>query len=281
MCTSSAVFSISSVSIRVGLTTLSLLPRTTDMDFFKVPAYINLSATTIGISPKFSFYLLSIANAGSGLGRIVSGILGDKFGAITIIAPLNLLYAIMTFVWPFATTKGGHIAIRIIYGFCSGAYVSLFVVFFLMMGDMHDAGRRTGIGMTGTTFGALAGPPISGAIANATGGFKAVGYYAGTAPVFPPTHDIPKNISSYFPSLRIVYPCRCCNSIHHEIPNAWQFTWKILTLGWYQPLYYFGHIISHSRIQYILLQVRPFVHHVAPFAAQRVKYYPVFSLSNL
>ena len=124
------------------------------------------------------------------MGRIVSGILGDKFGAITIIAPLNLLCAIMTFVWPFATTKGGLIAIGIIYGFCSGAYVSLFVVPLLMMGDMHDAGRRTGIGMTGITLGALAGPPISGAIANATGGFEAVGYYAGTAPASPPILDV-------------------------------------------------------------------------------------------
>jgi MCP family monocarboxylic acid transporter-like MFS transporter 10 len=179
MCTSSEVFSISSVSTRVGPTDLSLLPCTTDVSLLKVLTYIDLSATTIGISPKFSFYLLSIANAGSGLGRIASGILGDKFGAITIIAPLNLLCAIMTFVWPFATTKGSLIAIGIIYGFCSGAYVSLLAVPLLMMGDMHDAGRRTGIGMTGIALGALAGPPISGAIAKATGGFEAVGYYAG------------------------------------------------------------------------------------------------------
>ena len=185
MCTSSAVFSISWVSIHVGPTALSLLPCTTDVSLLTVLTYLDLSATTMGISPEFSFYLLSIANAGSGLGRIASGILGDKFGAITIIAPLNLLCAIMTFIWPFATTKGSLIAIGIIYGFCSGAYVSLLAVPLLMMGDMHDAGRRTGIGMTGIALGALAGPPISGAIANATGGFKAVGYYAGTAQ-YPP-----------------------------------------------------------------------------------------------
>jgi len=59
-----------------------------------------------------------------------------------------------------------------------------------MMGDMHDAGRRTGTGMTVVALGALAGPPISGAIAQATGGFKAVGYYAGTVPGSPPTPDV-------------------------------------------------------------------------------------------
>ena len=141
--------------------------------------FIDLSATAVGISPDFSFYLVSIANAGSGLGRITTGILGDKFGAITVIAPLTLLCAIMTYVWPFATTKGSLIGIAIVYGFCSGAYVSLLLAPLMVMGDAHDTGRRSGIGLTCMALGAVAGPPISGAIAQATGGFKAVGYYAG------------------------------------------------------------------------------------------------------
>ena len=96
-------------------------------------------------------------------------------------APLTLLCAIMTYVWPFATSKGALVAIAVIYGFCSGAYVSLLPVPVVMMGDMHDAGRRTGIVMTVVALGAIAGPPISGAIAEATDGFQAVGYYAGMA----------------------------------------------------------------------------------------------------
>ena len=145
----------------------------------KVLTYIDLSAISVGISPEFSFYLLAIANAGSGFGRISSGILADRVGALTVVAPLTLLCAIMTYIWPFATTKASLIAIGIIYGFCSGAYVSLLPVPLVMMGDMHDAGRRTGMALTCIALGAIAGPPISGAIADATGGFKAVGYYAG------------------------------------------------------------------------------------------------------
>jgi len=152
------------------------------VNFLIVLTYIDLSATTVGISPEFSFYLVSIANAGSGFGRISSGFFADKFGPLTVIAPPTLLCAIMTYVWPFATTKGSLVAIAVIYGFCSGAYVSLFIVPTVVMGDMDDAGRRTGIAMTVTALGAIAGPPISGAIAQATGGFKAVGYYAGIVP---------------------------------------------------------------------------------------------------
>ena len=152
------------------------------MNFPKVLTYIDLSATKVGISPEFSSYLVSIANAGSGLGRISSGFFADKFGPLTVIAPPSILCAIMTYVWPFVTTKGSFVAIAIIYGFCSGAYVSLFIIPTVAMGDTDDAGRRTGIVMTVTALGAIAGPPISGAIAQATDGFKAVGYYAGIVP---------------------------------------------------------------------------------------------------
>ena len=153
------------------------------MSFSEVLIYIDLSATTIGISPEFSFYLVSIANAGSGLGRVASGFLSDKIGVLTVTAPLTLLCAIMTYVWPFATTKGSLIVIAIIYGFCSGAYVSLLPIPLVMMGDIRDAGRRSGIGMTVIAIGAIAGPPISGAISQSPDGFKAVGYYAGIVKV--------------------------------------------------------------------------------------------------
>ena len=50
----------------------------------------------------------------------------------------------------------------------------------ISMGETHDVGLRLGMFFTILALGALAGPPISGAINEATDGFKAVGYYAGT-----------------------------------------------------------------------------------------------------
>lgn len=46
-------------------------------------------------------------------------------------------------------------------------------------GDASDVGRRIGMMMSILALGALAGPPISGAINTGTDGFEAVGYYAG------------------------------------------------------------------------------------------------------
>jgi len=154
----------------------------TNVKFLKVLNYIDLSAIAVGISPEFSFYLVSFANAGSGLGRVLSGFFADKFGPLTVTGPLTLLCAIVTYIWPFATTKGSLVAIAVIYGLGSGAYGSLRSLTVVMMGDVHDAGRRTGTATTVAALGAIVGPPISGAIAQSTDGFKAVGYYAGIIP---------------------------------------------------------------------------------------------------
>lgn len=68
------------------------------------------------------------------------------------------------------------------FSFSSGAYLSLLSNPLMEMGgSMNDIGTRVGMFMTIMAMGALAGPPISGAISNmAEGGFKLVGYYAGT-----------------------------------------------------------------------------------------------------
>lgn len=48
--------------------------------FWIVLTYVSVTATSMGVSESFSFYLVSIANASGGVGRIGSGFLADKFG---------------------------------------------------------------------------------------------------------------------------------------------------------------------------------------------------------
>lgn len=64
--------------------------------------------------------------------------------------------------------------------FFSGTYTSLLAKPMMELGDTGDVGRRLGMFMSILAIGALIGPPISGAINTATGGFHVVGYYAGT-----------------------------------------------------------------------------------------------------
>jgi len=39
-----------------------------------------VSAVEIGVSKDFAFYIISISNAASAVGRLLAGIIGDKIG---------------------------------------------------------------------------------------------------------------------------------------------------------------------------------------------------------
>lgn len=193
---------------------------TLGFNVFLVLTYIIVSASESGVDGSFAFYLLSIANASSIIGRLSAGFLTDhigkqvtinkmmtalmsdfKQGAINAMSPFSLAAAVLTYVWPFVHGKSAYVAIAIFYGrviqnesrcgvlhqliidpqsISSGVYVSQIGVPIIAFGNTSDVGRRTGAYLTVLALGALAGPPISGAINQATGEFRAVGAYAGT-----------------------------------------------------------------------------------------------------
>ncbi|KAK7039111.1 hypothetical protein VNI00_010296 [Paramarasmius palmivorus] len=169
----SPAFSIYSLAIWVSF-----------LGLYTVLTYIDISAINFGISPDFSFYLVSITNAASGFGRLSSAIMTDRLGPINYYAPMTIVAAVLTYAWPFARNIGSLVAVAIIYGFSSGAFVSSFLMPVYEMGEIGDVGRRTGMVMTIAAVGALIGPPISGAINHSSGGFETVGYYAGTMILF-------------------------------------------------------------------------------------------------
>lgn len=146
--------------------------------------YISVSAVTIGASKGFSFYIIAIANAASAFGRLSSGLLGDKIGALNTMVIYTAITGITTVAWPFAKDESQLIAIAIIHGFSIGAYISLYSAPAVAMGRMEDAGRRVGMFMSLIGLGGVAGPPISGVIYTATGGFIDTGYYAGGSIIF-------------------------------------------------------------------------------------------------
>ena len=67
----------------------------------------------------------------------------------------------------------------ILYGISSGAFVALTSSPVIRMGEISSVGERTGLLFSFMALGALAGPPISGAIRTSAGNWEYVGYYAG------------------------------------------------------------------------------------------------------
>ncbi|KAG1779501.1 MFS general substrate transporter [Suillus placidus] len=162
--TAYSIFCISGIMVFLGL--------------YTVLTYMSVRAVAIGVSKNFSFYILAIANASSTFGRVSAGLMGDKVGPFNTMAAFTAVAGMMTFAWPFTKNEIQFIVISSIYGFSTGAYVSLFTVAAVAMGKIEDAGRRVGMFMSLAALGAIAGPPISGAISTA-GGFVEAGYYAG------------------------------------------------------------------------------------------------------
>ncbi|KAL4063343.1 major facilitator superfamily domain-containing protein [Scleroderma yunnanense] len=142
--------------------------------------YLDLSGQAAGLSPNFTFYLIAIANCASLVGRLSSGILADKYGALNTLIPTTFIGGLMSFAWPFATSHVVPlVVVTIIYGCATGAFVSLIPSAPARLGGMNDAGRRIGMAITAMAFGAAGGPPVAGIIQTKSGGFKDVGVYSG------------------------------------------------------------------------------------------------------
>ncbi|KDQ09190.1 hypothetical protein BOTBODRAFT_37275 [Botryobasidium botryosum FD-172 SS1] len=149
------------------------------MGLYTTLTYVDVAGVAIGLDPKFTFYLVPIANAGSFFGRLIAGVLSDRFGPYNMLILFGVVAAITTFVWPYCFTKGSLIVLVIFNGTAAGAFVSLSPAPIALL-DTANLGQRTGMMFTIMAIGALVGPPISGAIHQSVGGFKDSAAYAGS-----------------------------------------------------------------------------------------------------
>jgi MFS transporter, MCT family, solute carrier family 16 (monocarboxylic acid transporters), member 10 len=67
------------------------------LGLYTVLTYIATYATQRGISQSTAYNLVSISNASSLIGRLITGLLGDKFGPLNAMAPLTLLAGVLTY----------------------------------------------------------------------------------------------------------------------------------------------------------------------------------------
>lgn len=119
----------------------------------------------IGID--MSFYLLAILNAASLFGRIIPGILADKFGSLNTVIVFMIGSAIFGYAWIAVNTVAGLAVFAIIYGFLSGAVVSLpATVIAGLVPEMRLMGTWMGMSFCFAGLGVLIGSPIAGCIIN-------------------------------------------------------------------------------------------------------------------
>lgn len=143
---------------------------------FFLPSYAVLQ----GMDRVLASYLAAIVNGASFFGRIIPGIMADKLGRFNMFGLSMLSTAILIFCWQKATTNAGIIVFAAVFGFCSGAIVSgMATCFATIPKNPKNIGTYMGMGLGLASFGALAGPPINGALVDQYGGYEQATIFSG------------------------------------------------------------------------------------------------------
>ncbi|KAK1808929.1 hypothetical protein LTR12_016711 [Friedmanniomyces endolithicus] len=119
--------------------------------FFVPLFYISTYAVAIGMTPTLAFYLVSIVNGASLFGRVLPGIVADRFGHFNMLAASAFAACIITFCWTTATSAAGLMAI-----------LSLQLACATTLADPSSAATVVGAVMGSTSLASLFATPIAG-----------------------------------------------------------------------------------------------------------------------
>jgi MFS family permease len=116
------------------------------------------------------FYLLSIITTGSVFGRIFPNLFANQVGPFNIISLCTVVCGALMFSLVNLTSLAGMVVVSLLYGFFSGAFVSLPPTCFVHLSpDRSLIGTRMGMGYAVMTIGNLIGTPVAGAILQSKG----------------------------------------------------------------------------------------------------------------
>lgn len=152
------------------------------LGFYNFLVYVQSYAIQTGIvNDNLGFYLLSMLNAASSFGRITPNFIADHTGPLNMLAPAATATATLAYCWIAVHSTPSIIVLAILYGFCSGGFVSLPpVVMISLTKDMRDLGTRLGMCFAIMSIGLLIGTPIGGSILNDTHNYLGVQLFTGS-----------------------------------------------------------------------------------------------------
>ncbi|KAK5172266.1 uncharacterized protein LTR77_003904 [Saxophila tyrrhenica] len=133
--------------------------------FFTPLFYLPTLAVSRGMSPTLAGYMLAILNAASTFGRIIPGILADKYGRLNMFALGGISTGIIVFCFSSLTNNAGVIVYAIVFGFFSGTIISgASAAFTTCTKDPREIGTYMGMGLAFASLAALIGPPVNGVL---------------------------------------------------------------------------------------------------------------------
>ncbi|KAK7540343.1 putative monocarboxylate permease [Phyllosticta citricarpa] len=136
-----------------------------ELAFFIPVTYITSYALAAGLSPDLSYSLVMILNAGSVVGRALSGWLADTFGRFRTIILTSGATTLLTLLWLAARGNAALVvAYALAYGAASGSIIAVTPVCVAQICRTEDYGKRYGTTYFVVSFGTLVGIPLCGAI---------------------------------------------------------------------------------------------------------------------
>lgn len=123
-------------------------------------------ALDAGMKQELAYALIPILNAAAIPGRLLPGYIADRYGRLNTMTVTAVVCCLLTFLlWLIGSSShAAIIAYTVLFGFWSGAAISLTPVCIQQVCKTEDIGKRTGTTFTISSFGTLIGIPIAGAI---------------------------------------------------------------------------------------------------------------------
>jgi MFS family permease len=142
--------------------------------------YLPSQAVALGLRADIVQYLVPILGAASLLGRVAAGVASDRYGRFNVFSILcSLSGVIILALWIPVSDEAGTIAFAAIYGFTSGAYISLMAPVVIQISPLDEIGLRSGLTFCVTSIAGLSTNPISGALLDLPTGWLGVKIYGG------------------------------------------------------------------------------------------------------
>ncbi|KAJ5944980.1 hypothetical protein N7516_005148 [Penicillium verrucosum] len=142
--------------------------------FFYTTSY----AVEKGFSTSLAFYTVSIVNAASFPGRVLSGIVADKYGKFNCCIIATISAGIVALCWTKVTSVAGLVIWCAAYGFASGGILSLQQACAAQVATSTTLGLAIGTVTGSTALSAMANVPISGALVEKYG-YLSLSIYSG------------------------------------------------------------------------------------------------------
>ncbi len=143
---------------------------------FYLPTY----AVSRGMDPTLASYLLAIVNAASTVGRIIPGMLADKYGRLNVFGIGGILTGVIVLCMNSAVSTAALVLYSVAFGFASGTIVSgASAAISVCTDNPRNLGTYIGMGMAIASTANLVGPPVNGVLLETYQGFFQVSVFGG------------------------------------------------------------------------------------------------------